>query len=61
MPCQSYKKYLERTNESEMSVGQIDTVKTERIQDNDDIIVKDIPIKLENSKIPENLEEKLNH
>ena len=55
------KKYLKRTNESEMPVGQIDTVKTERILDNDDIIVKDIPIKLENSKILENLEEKLNH
>ena len=55
------KKYLERTNESEMPVGQIDTVKTERIPDNDDVIVKDIPIKLENSKILENLEEKLNH
>ena len=43
-----------------MPVGQIDTVKTERIPDNNDVIVKDIPIKLENSKILENLEEKLN-
>ena len=42
-------------------MGQTDTVKTEGILVDDNIIVKDVPIKLENSKILENLEEKLHH